>query len=480
MMTMSNNVTLGITFLAIICVVIVAIVSTTSSLLHANDIDSVDAPKASMLLRKKRSRQLWTPARDVGEVPVEIKESVDPHLLDFVVAGFQKCGTTYLQNKILYPSERLFIPHSETHFLQNDKYNEFVAEFENVTKSNNDNEETKNDNGDHHGEAAAADADNKVGTRKKKVTGYKAPFELGHERSLRSLETLFPDVRMIITLRHPVLQFESLYNYKLRTLPYLIPSVENFVGLCGELCPTWQHTGTQNDYDVNTDFDNEHDFKSYLQSTMKEETSATNSNVVTDAKMVTKNNGKQCVSEGLTFCTGESNYHQYLSRLGLTPMNTQEELDLLGHHRMPIHNFTSAKGHDKKGKLFLIEIGQFDNRKNQTMADDIVTDLELFLELDTGDLPRIPHRNGDTRPKKQYDYPEDRKGQILDICLDRYKPLRETLMETSQKASKWIVEYLLASTNRRRVVVSNVNMFIDMINEWTIDPCLDRNGDEEN
>merc|ERR1712028_278841 len=93
-------------------------------------------------------------------------------------------------------------------------------------------------------------------------------------------------------------------------------------------------------------------------------------------------------SEGLTFCTGESNYHQYLSRLGLTPMNTQEELDLLGHHRMPIHNFTSAKGHDKKGKLFLIEIGQFDNRKNQTMADDIVTDLELFLELDTGYLPR--------------------------------------------------------------------------------------------
>lgn len=99
MMSMSKNVTFGITFLAITCVVIAAIVSvsTTSSLLHANDIDSVDAPKASMLLRRKRSRQLWTPARDVGEVPVEIKESVDPHLLDFVVAGFQKCGTTYLQ-----------------------------------------------------------------------------------------------------------------------------------------------------------------------------------------------------------------------------------------------------------------------------------------------------------------------------------------------------------------------------------------------
>jgi len=452
----------GIALVAIVCVVIGA-VSTITSFKENND--AVDAPKA--LLRKRR--QLWTPGRDVGEVPVEIKENIDPHLIDFVVAGFQKCGTTYLQNKILYPSERLFIPHSETHFLQNDKYTEFVAEFENVTKSN-DREETKND-----GNGNGNDDDSK---RKNKVAGYKAPFELGHERSLQNLETLFPDVRMIITLRHPVLQFESLYNYKLRTLPYLIPSVENFVGVCGELCPTWQHA--QNGDEVNTEFDNEDDFKSYLQSTMKEETSATGTSGVTDTKKVIKKIEKQCVSEGLTFCTGESNYHQYLSRLGLTPMNTQEELDLLDHHHMPIHDFSPVKGHDKKGKIFLIEIGQFDNRRNQSMADDIVTDLENFLDLNTGDLPRIPHRNGDKRPKKEYEYPEDRKGQILNICLDQYKPLRKTLLEISWKASTWIIEYLLEPSNRRRVVVSNVDMFIDMVNKWKIDPCLDRDENEDN
>jgi len=414
---------------------------------------------------RPKSRDLSTQARDVGEVPQDIRESVDPHLIDFVVAGFPKCGTTYLQNKILYPSERIFIPHRETHFLQNDKYSEFVAEFENVTKSR----------------SKANCSEIEGSRRKEKVIGYKAPFELGHERSLRNLETLFPEVHMIVTLRHPVLQFESLYNYKLRTLPYLIPRVEDFVGVCGELCRKHSDnnkmevssTGTEQ---INTNFDNEDDFRAYLSST-KEMSRVTEFNAKKATKKVT---GKEqhCLSEQLTFCTGESNYHQYLSRLGLTSMDTPEELALLDHHEMPIHDFSSkgssADDSNDKAKLFLIEIGQFDNRKNQTMADDVVTDLENFLGLDTGDLPRIPHRNGDKRPKKAYDYPEERKGQLLDICLDQYEPLRAILLETSNKASKWITEYLLQPSNRRRVDVSNIDMFLSMVGEWKIDPCLNR------
>lgn len=408
----------------------------------------------------KSSRDLSILPRDVGEVPIDVQESVDPHLIDFVVGGFQKCGTTYLQNKILYPSESLFIPHHETHFLQNDKYSEFVAEFDNVTE-------------------------------KEKIVGYKSPFELGHERSLRNLETLFPDAGMIITLRHPVLQFESLYNYKLRTLPYLIPTVENFIGVCGELCP--EDSGNDNDDNddrkpsaivstateqVKNNFDNEDDFRSFLSST-KDTSRVSEFN----AKKVTKKmirTEQRCVSdEGITFCTGESNYHMYLSRLGFTPMDTPEELAILDHHDMPIHDF-SSKGDDSvdgsgddKAKLFLIEIGQMDNRKNQTMADDLITDLETFLGLDIGDLPRMKPRNGDERPKQVYDYPEDRKGRILDICLERYEPLKEILLETSRNASKWIIDYLLRPSNRGRVVVSNIDIFISMVEEWTIDPCLE-------
>jgi len=370
----------------------------------------------------------------VEDVPLDVRESIDPTLIDYVVAGFPKCGTTYLQNKIIYPSERLFIPHHETHFLANDKYDEFIEEFANVTQLQQE-------------------------SSKPLLSGYKAPFELGHSRAIANLATLFPDVRMIITLRHPVLQFQSLYNYKLRKLPELIPPVEEYVGFCSEQCDA---------------------------------SSASSSSSEAVETIVAKKSSQKCLT-GVTFCTGETNYQQYLSRLGLTPMNTPEELDLLDHHKMSIHPFagwqiesndttndesqqshlrsSSSEGSHRNGRLFLIEIGQFDNRANQSMAEDVRADLESFLGLDEFDLGRPKPRNGDKKPPTVYDYPEGREEHKLDICLEKWTPLREVLLESSRKASKWILEYLLHPSNRDVVKVSNMDIFTRMIEDWKIDPC---------
>jgi hypothetical protein len=404
------------------------------------------------------------PARnmgDDGDVPLDVIENMDPKLIDFVVGGFPKCGTTYLQNKILYPSKRVFIPHHETHFLQNDLYEEFKGEFANVT-----------------------DFDEESG--KPLVSGYKAPFELGHHKSLRNLAALFPDVRMIITLRHPITQFESLYNYKLRKLPQLVPPVDEYVGYCLEQCP----------------------------SSTSESSPSSGAIKTMEAKKITQ----RCVKD-VTFCTGQTNYHQYLSRLGLTPMNTPEEWDLLDHHDMSIHRMpgwqkesstttsssgqqsyirspgwndelssnepyrredsSESNGHGRghgngNGKLFLLDVKQFDNRVNQSMADDLNTDLETFLGLDYRDLPRAPPRSGDKKPKPEYEYPSGREDQVLDICLEKFKPLREVLLESSRKASKWIMEYLLHPSNRDRVIVSNMDIFERMLEGWKVDPCLER------
>lgn len=374
--------------------------------------------------------------RHVDAVPLEVKESIDPYMIDFVVAGFPKCGTTYIQNKVLYPSERLFVPHKEIHFLANDKYDEFRNEFSNATEL-------------------------VPGSDKPMLSGYKSPFELGHQKAMRNLVTLFPDVRMIIALRHPVLQFESLYNYKLRKNEKLVQPPEEYIGICHEAC-------------------DENDSSSSLSSSGSFET------------IVTRKSSQPCLEE-VSFCTGNTNYHQYLSRLGLTPMNTQEELDLLDHHGMSIHRFPGwqkvssdnnpqswirspgyrrdESSHDNSnGRLFLMEIGQFDNRVNQTMTDELVADLEDFLGLDRGDIPRFPPREGE-RPKINYEYPPGREDKKLDICLDRYKPLREALLENSQKASKWILEYLMDPSNRDVVMVSNIGTFARMVEGWKIDPC---------
>ena len=71
----------------------------------------------------------------IDPVPADVIEDIDPNLIDFVIAGFPKCGTTYLQNKIFYESEKVFVPHKETHYLANDKYTEFKNEFANVSSS---------------------------------------------------------------------------------------------------------------------------------------------------------------------------------------------------------------------------------------------------------------------------------------------------------------------------------------------------------
>jgi hypothetical protein len=389
-----------------------------------------------------------------GDVPLDVIEGMDPKLINFVVGGFPKCGTTYLQNKILYEAKRVFIPHHETHYLQNDMYEEFKGEFANVT-----------------------DVDEESG--KPLVSGYKSPFELGHHKSLRNLAALFPDVRMIISLRHPITQFESLYNYKLRKLPEMPPPVDEYVGYCLEQCP-----------------------------------SSSTSESGTVGTVVAKKFAQRCL-KGVTFCSGQANYHHYLSRLGLTPMNTPEELDLLDHHDMSIHPFpgwqkestttTSSSGQQSyirsprlnneasrlegssdssgnvngNGKLFLLEVKQFDNRVSQSMADDLNTDLERFLGLDYGDLPRAPPRDGDKKPKPEYDYPPGREEHVLDICLEQYKPLREVLLESSRKASKWIMEYLLHPSNRDMVIVSNMDTFERMLEEWKVDPCMENDGMNE-
>ncbi len=387
--------------------------------------------------------------QQVGEVPTEIVESMDQKLIDFVIAGFPKCGTTYLQNHIFYESPSVFIPHHETHYLANDKYEEFRNEFSNANHNNSSRSSTV-------------------------VVGYKSPFELGHEKSLRNLQALFPNIKMIVALRHPIWQFQSLYNYQLRHLPELIPSVDAFVGDCREQCLY---------YDDDDD-----------------------------------GRPSKCLPRKAPFCTGQASYHQYLSRLGLTPMDTPEELELLDHHNMSIHPFpnwritanTDCKKcdndddddddhnqqeqqqsflrskkaenkHDTNARntikstahLFLMEIGQFDNWFNQSMTDDLHSDLEAFLGLEVGDLPRAPLREpGSHKPQEVYEYPPGREEHKLDICLNRYKPLRDTLLETSRKAADWILHYLLHPSNRNGVVVvSNPDIFQRLVEGWKMDPC---------
>ena len=79
-------------------------------------------------------------------------------------------------------------------------------------------------------------------------------------------------------------------------------------------------------------------------------------------------------------CTGVAKFHQFLSRLGCTPLNTSDERSLLDHHNMSVHHFPHAK-------LFLMEASQL-NAANITRSDIFIQDLERFVEMENS-IPKL-------------------------------------------------------------------------------------------
>ena len=165
----------------------------------------------------------------------------------------------------------------------------------------------------------------------------------------------------------------------------------------------------------------------------------------------------KCISvENSPGCSGHSNFHQYLSRLGYTPMNTEDELALLDHHQMRIFNFSQTT-------LFLTEIGQMDG-KNKTVSDTLIRSMEQFLDLNDGALPNIaPYE------PPNYNWTEQETvDSRMDICQDDYADIRSHLLDAGRKASQWIEQYFLKSPH---VFVSDRQDLVRRLRAWNVDPC---------
>ena len=182
------------------------------------------------------------------------------------------------------------------------------------------------------------------------------------------------DSNFIVSLRHPILWFQSFYNYKVRQHALKKhdewrPDVMDLVGPCNAGSEYVTHTY------------------------QKGETHR----------------------EGV--CTNAARFHHYLSRLGFTDLTTPEELSLVN-HGMTIHSLPKAR-------LFLMEIGQL-SIENQTKADTFVKDLQEYVGLENPLPPLLAH------DKKQIS--EDVKDMFIDICDEQYALIRSILLETGREA----------------------------------------------
>jgi hypothetical protein len=329
----------------------------------------------------------------------DISPNTTMNLLDFTVAGFAKCGTTFLMRDVLGASKHVYMgyqnsrgQYKEMHHLENDgQLPQFLTYFQSQPRSSS----IKH--------------------------GFKAPNTLMFDEALAHLATYFPTAKFIVSVRHPILWFQSNYNYKMRLDKYASdPKItpHNRIGECKGSITNQHGCDTR----------------------------------------------QSCVAYQPGFgCTDLSNWHIHLSRLGWTPRNSTREVTLLHHRMESTFDFTQSK-------MFILELGQLDPRKNNTGTVTLVRDLEHFLDLPPNSLPDIqpPKETGPSKHTKKAQGNHLVLSRMIHICDEEYTDLRQVLLQQAKEASEWILDFFLSSPH---VTVSNREYFTYLLNQWKVDPC---------
>lgn len=175
--------------------------------------------------------------------PSAMRRGVDVSwLLDFAVIGFPKCGTTTLMQSLNTPADAAVVQ-KERCGLGNDHIARLVWQLM-------------------EGDALPRDPTVK--------RGIKCPKNLESPSTLRNLAKYFPQAKLIVTVRHPVLWFQSFYNFRAKNIyPRKMPPTKRMIGGPG-ICRRAQNV-----------------------------------------------------------CTDRAKFHKYLAHMAKTPLSSQEEIELL-------------------------------------------------------------------------------------------------------------------------------------------------------
>mmetsp|Transcript_10795 Transcript_10795/g.22090 ORF Transcript_10795/g.22090 Transcript_10795/m.22090 type:complete len:526 (+) Transcript_10795:35-1612(+) len=297
--------------------------------------------------------------------------------LDFSIVGFPKTGTTTLLRHLskvtdALPAEHCGLVTNNTATLLKDIYNDRARLLETLK------------NGEE---------------MKERLLGLKCPQDISSDWSMHNYAKYFPRTKLIIGVRHPVLWFESFYNFRVSNVPW----------------KKMLHT----------------------------------------SKLT-----KGCIGGSQGVCAWRANFHDFLSRLGKTPMTTSSERELLVLGLDPV--LTPV------GPVFLYELSQLtESDDGGIRSEQFRKDLGNFLELST-EIPPFPKLDTSGRFDSVPGIKRLTDESKIHICDTEHDDIREVLMEKAKMSSVWIREYFLHSDE---VVISSRNHFIDIIERWMYDPC---------
>jgi hypothetical protein len=161
-------------------------------------------------------------------------------------------------------------------------------------------------------------------------------------------------------------------------------------------------------------------------------------------------------------CTERARFHSALARLGLTSMESEEEVSLLfglrysnttsGHQKQNQREL-SQNIPDQSNPVFLYEIRQI---HNSITAREFSIDIQQYIQINEA-LPNISS------------YTQN-KTRAINICDSQHENVRRVLVEHGRDATDWIKQYFAKSPN---VIISAPELFFDLLEDWRSDPCED-------
>ena len=308
-------------------------------------------------------------------------------LFDFAVTGFAKCGTT---------STHAWIDaHNDTRVAKGEQWNFFRNPM--VAAANIQKKTIKNGPGEKR--------------------GYVNPHDIQWPTALDFYTQTCPNTKLVVLIRHPVLWFESFYNYR---------------KLYGD---EWAIKGEPNE--------------------LIKRVQPTKGNYVNSASGA---------------------FHKWLAVLGKTELN-EDEMDLLNGWYNSTDEFrdkTIDANDDElqwmtkvKNPVFVMDILQLGD-KNTTHMQQLSNDLSGFLGLSGPLASEIPHSNSASAGVKRN---KKRTNLMIDICDEELKPIHDEMMLVARNASLWINKYFLESSE-----VSYSGNLKEIVEGWQVDPCIQRSS----
>ena len=243
-----------------------------------------------------------------------------------------------------------------------------------------------------------------------KLISYKQPTDINDNVSLSTIQNYFPHTKLIIGIRHPVLWFQSFYNF-------------------------WEGMAARN-------------------SKLKHLPSNTSELIGPCLPNVTKH-----------VCTDHARFHLQIARVlgnrgAQLPTETifsDREVKLLGVNANAISSIRAQRVHNP---VFIYDMSQMADKTNHTRSAIFKENFRQFLGVQNT-FPEVPTSNKGKDSRRK-----------IDICHDSHRSVRAVLMEHSRNTAVWIREFLLHSKDDN-LFFSSKEYFEELLDTYNHDPCDD-------